>query len=90
MFDPLGDSRPHQPAMEPLGVRESNRSSQFSMARTLAVKGWESRLRLLSCCMPQDESYRAAFSSIARLFSKFFSVSNTFSTFFLSGHIESI
>uniref|UniRef100_H3D1S2 Diacylglycerol lipase-beta n=1 Tax=Tetraodon nigroviridis TaxID=99883 RepID=H3D1S2_TETNG len=76
VFDPLGDSRPQPPDMEPLGVRdmESNRSSQFfSTARSLAVKVWESRLRLLCCCLPQDESHRAAFSSIAQLFSKFFS-----------------
>lgn len=76
VFDPLGDSRPQPPAMEPLGVRDmvNNRSSQFfSTARSLAVKVWESRLRLLCCCLPQDESQRAAFSSIAQLFSKFFS-----------------
>ncbi|XP_056912325.1 diacylglycerol lipase-beta isoform X1 [Takifugu flavidus] len=76
VFDPLGDSRHQPPAMEPLGVQdmESNRASQFfSTARSLAVKVWESRLRLLCCCLPQDESQRAAFSSIAQLFSKFFS-----------------
>lgn len=86
VFDPLGNSRPQPPAMEPLGVRdmENNRSSQFfSTARSLAGKVWESRLRLLCCCLPQDESHRAAFSSISQLFSKFFSVSNTYIFFSL-------
>uniref|UniRef100_A0AAQ5Y4B2 Diacylglycerol lipase-beta n=1 Tax=Amphiprion ocellaris TaxID=80972 RepID=A0AAQ5Y4B2_AMPOC len=77
VFDPLGDPRPQPPTMEPLGVRDlqSSEGSQFlSTARSLAVKVWESRLRLLCCCLPQDESHRAAFSSIAQLFSSFFSV----------------
>ncbi|XP_049419485.1 diacylglycerol lipase-beta [Epinephelus fuscoguttatus] len=76
VFDPLGNPRPPPEASEPLGVRDmqSNESTQFlSTARTLAVKVWENRLRLLCCCLPQDESHRAAFSSIAQLFSKFFS-----------------
>ncbi|XP_028989235.1 diacylglycerol lipase-beta [Betta splendens] len=76
VFDPLGNPRPQPPAMEPLGVRdmESSEGSQFfSTARSLAVKVWECRLRLLCCFLPQDESHRAAFSSIAQLFSGFFS-----------------
>lgn len=76
VFDPLGNPRPQAAAMEPLGVRdmESNEGTQFLFtARSLAVKVWESRLRLLCCCLPQDESHRAAFSSIAQLFSGFFS-----------------
>lgn len=52
----------------------------FSTAHSLAVKVWERRLRLLCCCLPQDESYQAVFLSIAQLFSGYFSVS--FSHFF--------
>lgn len=76
VFDPLGNTRPPRAAMEPLGVRDqqSNESTQFlSTARSLAAKVWESRLRLLCCCLPQDESHRAAFSSISQLVSGFFS-----------------
>ncbi|XP_077407579.1 diacylglycerol lipase-beta isoform X2 [Vanacampus margaritifer] len=76
VFDPLGNPRPSAAAMEPLGVRhlESSGGTQFlSTARSLAVKVWESRLRLLCCCLPQDESNRAAFSSISQLVSGFFS-----------------
>ncbi|XP_029384118.1 sn1-specific diacylglycerol lipase beta [Echeneis naucrates] len=72
VFDPLGNPRPQQAVMEPLGVREEG-TQLFSTARSLATKVWESRLRLLCCCLPQDENYRAAFSSIAQLFSGFFS-----------------
>ncbi|XP_071763907.1 diacylglycerol lipase-beta [Centroberyx gerrardi] len=76
VFDPLGNPRPQPAAVEQLGVRdlESSEGSQFlSTARSLAIKVWESRLRLLCCCLPQDESHRAAFSSIAQLVSGFFS-----------------
>uniref|UniRef100_A0A8C6VXG1 Diacylglycerol lipase-beta n=1 Tax=Nothobranchius furzeri TaxID=105023 RepID=A0A8C6VXG1_NOTFU len=76
VFDPLGNPRSQHGPMEPLGVRdlESSGGTQFlSTARSLAVKVWESRLRLLCCCLPQDESHRAAFSSISQLFSDFFS-----------------
>ncbi|KAK5881720.1 hypothetical protein CesoFtcFv8_022485 [Champsocephalus esox] len=76
VFDPLGNPRPPHSAMEPLGVgdQQSTERTQFlSTARSLAVKVWESRLRLLCCCLPQDESHRAAFSSIAQLVGGFFS-----------------
>ncbi|KAK7918955.1 hypothetical protein WMY93_010239 [Mugilogobius chulae] len=76
VFDPLGSTRRGPPSAEPLGVRdmESSEGSQFmSTARSLAVKVWESRLKLLCCCLPQDDSHRAAFSSIAQLVSGFFS-----------------
>ncbi|XP_062382273.1 diacylglycerol lipase-beta [Sardina pilchardus] len=75
VFDPMG--APRQAVMaEPQGLRdlESSESSQFlSRARALAVRVWESRLRLLCCCLPQDDSHRAAFSGIAQLVSGFFS-----------------
>lgn len=76
VFDPLGNPRPGPAAVEQLGVRdlESSEGSQLlSTARSLAVRVWESRLRLLCCCLPQDESHRAAFNSIAQLVGGFFS-----------------
>lgn len=78
VFDPLGTTHPGSQSQELLGVRdlESSQGSQLlSTARSVAVRVWESRLRLLCCCLPQDESHRAAFSSIAQLVSGFFSVS---------------
>ncbi|XP_073722692.1 diacylglycerol lipase-beta [Misgurnus anguillicaudatus] len=74
VFDPLGSEKPaalHSHS----GLRdlESSESSQlFYRARTMATRVWESRLRLLCCCLPQDDNHRAAFSSIAQLVSSFF------------------
>lgn len=77
VFDPLGSlRRPLVPAKHS-GLRdlESTESSQlFYTARSLATRVWESRLRLLCCCLPQDDNHRAAFSSISQLLSDFFSV----------------
>lgn len=74
VFDPLGSQKPA--ALDShSGLRnlESSESSQlFYRARTLATRVWESRLRLLCCCVPQDDNHRAAFSSIAQLVSSFF------------------
>ncbi|XP_036388845.1 diacylglycerol lipase-beta [Megalops cyprinoides] len=75
VFDPLGSQRPSA-ALYEAGTRdlESSDSAQLLYtARSLAVRVWESRLRLLCCCLPQDDSHRAAFSSIAQLVSGFFS-----------------
>ncbi|KAJ8283944.1 hypothetical protein COCON_G00027940 [Conger conger] len=75
VFDPLGSLRRSAAVYEP-GSRdlESSDSTQLlSTARSLAERVWESRLRLLCCCLPQDDSNRAAFSSIAQLVSGFFS-----------------
>uniref|UniRef100_A0A672M662 sn-1-specific diacylglycerol lipase n=1 Tax=Sinocyclocheilus grahami TaxID=75366 RepID=A0A672M662_SINGR len=77
VFDPLGSQRPGVLPDAPLGVRdlESSESSQlFYTAHTVASRVWESRLRLLCCCLPQDDNHRAAFSSIGQLVSGFFLV----------------
>uniref|UniRef100_A0A8C2JVF1 Diacylglycerol lipase-beta n=1 Tax=Cyprinus carpio TaxID=7962 RepID=A0A8C2JVF1_CYPCA len=75
VFDPLGSVRPGALPDVPLdtGDREGSTSSQlFYTAHTVASRVWESRLRLLCCCVPQDDNHRAAFSSIAQLVSGFF------------------
>ncbi|KAI7796875.1 diacylglycerol lipase-beta [Triplophysa rosa] len=74
VFDPLGSQKPAALDRHS-GLRnlESSESSQlFYRARTLAARVWESRLRLLCCCLPQDDNHRAAFSSISQLVSGFF------------------
>lgn len=79
VFDPLGSLRHPPVAAARSGVRdlESNESSQlFYTARSLATRVWESRLRLLCCCLPHDDNHRAAFSNISQLISDFFSVSS--------------
>ncbi|XP_048026773.1 diacylglycerol lipase-beta [Megalobrama amblycephala] len=75
VFDPLGSQRPSALLDGQVGVRdlESSESSQlFYTAHTVASRVWENRLRLLCCCLPQDDNHRAAFSSIAQLVSGFF------------------
>uniref|UniRef100_A0A8C1LIU4 Diacylglycerol lipase-beta n=1 Tax=Cyprinus carpio TaxID=7962 RepID=A0A8C1LIU4_CYPCA len=75
VFDPLGSVRPGALPDVPLdtGYREGSTSSQlFYTAHSVASRVWESRLRLLCCCVPQDDNHRAAFSSIAQLVSGFF------------------
>ncbi|XP_058477644.1 diacylglycerol lipase-beta [Solea solea] len=74
VFDPLGSPRRQPAPLEPLGVRDMQTTNQFfSIARSMADKVWECRLRLMCCCLPQDESNRAVFSSIGKLLSGFFS-----------------
>lgn len=73
VFDPRGRPGPRTIVAEPLGVRRPEGTRFLASARSLAAKAWESRLRLLCCCLPQDEGQRAAFSSIAQLLSGFFS-----------------
>ncbi|KAJ8363825.1 hypothetical protein SKAU_G00126560 [Synaphobranchus kaupii] len=68
VFDPLGSQRRSAALYEP-GTSDMQ---SIDSARSLAVRVWESRLRLL-CCLPQDDSHRAAFSGIAQLVSGFFS-----------------
>ncbi|KAK7134174.1 hypothetical protein R3I93_017547 [Phoxinus phoxinus] len=77
VFDPLGSQRSGVSLDDRSGVRgldlESSESSQiFYTAHTLASRVWESRLRLLCFCLPQDDNHRAAFSSIAQLVGGFF------------------
>ncbi|KAJ8363823.1 hypothetical protein SKAU_G00126540 [Synaphobranchus kaupii] len=69
VFDPLGSQRCSAALYEP-GTSDMQSSDS---ARSLAVRVWESRLRLLCCYLPQDDSHRAAFSGIAQLVSGFFS-----------------
>ncbi|KAJ8363820.1 hypothetical protein SKAU_G00126510 [Synaphobranchus kaupii] len=69
VFDPLGSQRRSAALYEP-GTSDMQSSDS---ARSLAVRVWESRLRLLCCYLPQDDSHRAAFSGIAQLVSGFFS-----------------
>ncbi|KAJ8363824.1 hypothetical protein SKAU_G00126550 [Synaphobranchus kaupii] len=69
VFDPLGSQRRSAALYEP-GTSDMQSSDS---ARSLAVRVWESRLRLLCCYLPQDDSHRTAFSGIAQLVSGFFS-----------------
>uniref|UniRef100_A0A8C5PLC2 Diacylglycerol lipase-beta n=1 Tax=Leptobrachium leishanense TaxID=445787 RepID=A0A8C5PLC2_9ANUR len=74
VFDPLGrkkalyygDSQSHD--------LESSESQQlmYNVKKT-ATRVWETRIRLLCCCIGNDNDNRVAFSSIAELFNNYFS-----------------
>ncbi|XP_006044397.4 diacylglycerol lipase-beta isoform X1 [Bubalus bubalis] len=73
VFDPLGGkAAPGAPlGPQPLDSRES--SQLLSGLRTAATGVWETRVRLLCCCIGRDDHTRVAFSSTAELFSTYFS-----------------
>ncbi|MBN3277760.1 DGLB lipase, partial [Polyodon spathula] len=74
VFDPLGSKR--QGYLDSHGDRDlqSSESAQLMYrARSLAARVWESRIKLMCCCIMQEKDNRAAFSSIGQLFSEFFS-----------------
>ncbi|XP_069425593.1 diacylglycerol lipase-beta isoform X2 [Ovis canadensis] len=73
VFDPLGGkAAPGAPlGPQPLDSRESNQL--LSGLKTAATSVWETRVRLLCCCVGRDDHTRVAFSSTAELFSTYFS-----------------
>lgn len=76
VFDPLGGkTAPHSSAGPAhLDTRES--SQLLSGLKTAATSVWETRVRLLCCCVGADDHTRGAFTSTAELFSTYFSVSS--------------
>ncbi|XP_040845921.1 diacylglycerol lipase-beta isoform X2 [Ochotona curzoniae] len=73
VFDPLGGkTAPHSSAGPAhLDTRES--SQLLSGLKTAATSVWETRVRLLCCCVGADDHTRGAFTSTAELFSTYFS-----------------
>uniref|UniRef100_A0A671LSC4 Diacylglycerol lipase, beta n=1 Tax=Sinocyclocheilus anshuiensis TaxID=1608454 RepID=A0A671LSC4_9TELE len=67
VFDPLGSQKPGALPDAPLDVRDLESSGSSRLFYTVASRVRESRLRLLCCCLPQDDNHRTAFSSIAQL-----------------------
>ncbi|NXL24213.1 DGLB lipase, partial [Setophaga kirtlandii] len=76
VFDPLGGKKTFY-LPEPDGVSrdlESSHSEQLLYSvKSSATRVWEKRIRLLCCCIVQDDDHRVAFTSIARLFRTYFS-----------------
>nr|XP_031289154.1 sn1-specific diacylglycerol lipase beta isoform X2 [Camelus dromedarius] len=73
VFDPLGGKTPLYPSAGP-GHLDSHESSQLlSGLKTAATGVWETRVKVLCCCVGNDDHTRAAFSSTAELFSAYFS-----------------
>ncbi|XP_006889818.1 PREDICTED: sn1-specific diacylglycerol lipase beta [Elephantulus edwardii] len=76
VFDPLGGK------MAPLALYASagpdhldspDTGQLLSGLRTAATSLWETRIKLLCCCVGDDDHTRVAFSSTAELFSAYFS-----------------
>ncbi|NXX70789.1 DGLB lipase, partial [Spizella passerina] len=74
VFDPLGGKKTFY---LPEGVSrnlESSHSGQLLYnVKSSATRVWEKRIRLLCCCIVQDDDHRVAFTSIAELFRSYFS-----------------
>ncbi|XP_063286431.1 diacylglycerol lipase-beta [Pelobates fuscus] len=74
VFDPLGRKKALYYADNEFHDLESSQSQQllYNVKKT-ANRVWENRIRLLCCCVGNDNDNRVAFSSIAELFSTYFS-----------------
>uniref|UniRef100_V9KDF3 Diacylglycerol lipase-beta n=1 Tax=Callorhinchus milii TaxID=7868 RepID=V9KDF3_CALMI len=71
VFDPLGKPKKFEYYLN--HNLESSESDQLLYkARTVAARVWEHRLKLLCCCIMQDDEVRTAFSSLGELFGGFF------------------
>ncbi|KAI1233765.1 hypothetical protein IHE44_0004210 [Lamprotornis superbus] len=74
VFDPLGGKKTFY---LPDGVSRNLESSQSGQllynVKSSATRVWEKRIRLLCCCIVQDDDHRVAFTSIAELFRSYFS-----------------
>ncbi|NXX22666.1 DGLB lipase, partial [Podargus strigoides] len=74
VFDPLGGKKTFY---LPDGVNRNLESSQSGQllynVKSTATRVWEKRIRLLCCCIVQDDDHRVAFTSIAELFRAYFS-----------------
>lgn len=73
VFDPLGGKMAPYTSAGP-GHLDSHESSQLlNGLKTAATSVWETRIKLLCCCVGKDDHTRIAFSSTAELFSTYFS-----------------
>ncbi|NXR11470.1 DGLB lipase, partial [Semnornis frantzii] len=74
VFDPLGGKKTFY-LTDGVGRNlESSQSGQLLYnVKSTATRVWEKRIRLLCCCIVQDDDHRVAFTSIAELFRTYFS-----------------
>ncbi|KAG9477024.1 hypothetical protein GDO78_002423 [Eleutherodactylus coqui] len=75
VFDPLGHKKALYYEREEDHNLESSQSEQliYNFKKT-ATRVWETRIRLLCCCIGRDNDNRVAFSSIAELLTSYFAV----------------
>ncbi|NXA52225.1 DGLB lipase, partial [Nothocercus julius] len=74
VFDPLGGKKTVYLTDGVSRNLESSQSGQLLYnVKSTATRVWEKRIRLLCCCIVQDDDHRVAFTSIAELFRAYFS-----------------
>ncbi|XP_057272847.1 diacylglycerol lipase-beta isoform X1 [Pezoporus wallicus] len=74
VFDPLGGKKTFYLTNSVCRNLESSQSGQLLYnVKNTATRVWEKRIRLLCCCIVQDDDHRVAFTSIAELFRTYFS-----------------
>ncbi|KAF7243033.1 Sn1-specific diacylglycerol lipase beta [Varanus komodoensis] len=74
VFDPLGGRQRVYVVDTACRNLESSQSEQlFYNVKKTATRVWEKRIRLLCCCIVQNDDHRVAFTSIAELFRAYFS-----------------
>ncbi|NXF29605.1 DGLB lipase, partial [Nyctibius bracteatus] len=74
VFDPLGGKKTFYFTDGVNRNLESSQSGQLLYnVKSSATRVWEKRIRLLCCCIVQDDDHRVAFTSIAELFRNYFS-----------------
>ncbi|NXC27313.1 DGLB lipase, partial [Campylorhamphus procurvoides] len=74
VFDPLGGKKTFYLTEGVSRNLESSQSGQLLYnVKSTATRVWEQRIRLLCCCIVQDDDHRVAFTSIAELFRTYFS-----------------
>ncbi|EHB07902.1 Sn1-specific diacylglycerol lipase beta [Heterocephalus glaber] len=73
VFDPLGGEMAPYTSAGPDHLDSHESSQLLNGLKTAATSVWETRIKLLCCCVGKDDHTRIAFSSTAELFSTYFS-----------------
>ncbi|XP_063170981.1 diacylglycerol lipase-beta isoform X2 [Candoia aspera] len=73
IFDPLGRKTVHLADHASRNLESSQSGQLLYNIKKKATRVWEKRIRLLCCCMVQDDDHRVAFTSIAKLLRSYFS-----------------
>lgn len=75
VFDPLGGRKTvYLPDCANRDLESSQSGQLFYNVKKSATRVWEKRIRLMCCCIVQDDDHRVAFTTIAELFRTYFSV----------------
>uniref|UniRef100_A0A8C5RYU9 Diacylglycerol lipase-beta n=1 Tax=Laticauda laticaudata TaxID=8630 RepID=A0A8C5RYU9_LATLA len=72
-FDPLGRKTVYLADYASRNLESSQSEQLFCNIKKRATRVWEKRIRLLCCCIVQNDDHRVAFTSIAELFRSYFS-----------------